>query len=115
MCSWPTLATAERPDWGRPTRPPTPPLPSALVGEAVTGDVNGDDVSDLVVANSGDGNVALLLGAADGLRLAEPLPSPGLHPTALAEPVAGPNVPGVYVADAGSETAFLLSFSVSTD
>src|SRR5439155_8919344 len=67
---------------------------------AVAGDINGDHVSDLIVANSGDGSVALLLGAADGLRLAEALPSPGLHPTALVGPVAWPNVPGVYVADA---------------
>jgi hypothetical protein len=78
---------------------------------AVAGDINGDHISDLVVANSGDGNVAVLLGAAGGPRLAAELQSPGLHPTALAGLVAGLNLTGVYVADAGSETASLLSFS----
>ncbi|MBV8267849.1 MAG: VCBS repeat-containing protein, partial [Planctomycetaceae bacterium] len=52
---------------------------------ALAGDFLEDGRTDLLVANNGDGRLALLLGGLDGLNLTESMVNPAVpHPTALA-------------------------------
>ena len=77
------------------------PAASYAVGSGpvsiATGDVNGDGASDLVVANSGDNTVSVLLGSVAGTGKAKPA-GVGTFGTALSFPV-GKNPQGVAVAD----------------
>jgi hypothetical protein len=69
---------------------------------------------DLVIANNGDGRVALLEGTPDGLALEEVNNSlGGLSPTALALASIHDNDLDVYATTEGEETASLLVFSLS--
>jgi hypothetical protein len=73
---------------------------------AVAGDFSHNGLTDLLVANSGDGLVSLLMGGENGPSLAETFSSPDLlHPTALA---LSPGGDALYVADEdrGSVTRF---------
>ncbi|HJZ94453.1 MAG TPA: VCBS repeat-containing protein, partial [Gemmataceae bacterium] len=73
---------------------------------AESADFNGDGLTDLVVANNGDGRVALFLGEADGPALARAFSrSDILHPTALALTAEG----DLYFTDEGREAAILLT------
>src|SRR5207247_7167135 len=72
---------------------------------AVVMDFNGDGASDLLVANNGDGRLALFLGGANGPTLALAISSDVLHPTDLA---LSPERQ-VYVTGEGSESAILLT------
>src|SRR5262249_1793208 len=66
-------------------------------------------VDGVMVANKGDGQVALLLGEADGLALAQTFAHPDVpHPTALALSDEGDRL-DVYVAEEGQESALLLT------
>jgi hypothetical protein len=86
--------------------------PSALV----VGDFNGDGVPDLAVANAGDNDVSILLGAGDGTfhevtdAAGHPLrPAAGADPGALAVgDFNGDGIPDLAVADAGTDTITIL-------
>src|SRR5262249_42400447 len=68
---------------------------------AVSGDFNHDGLSDLLVANNSDGQVALLLGSVDGPSLARLFPTGDLrHPTDLALNADGS---AFYVVNEGEE------------
>ncbi len=79
----------------------------------LAGDFNGDGMSDLVIANNGDGRVALLFGGADGPQLAQTVTSSdALHPTAV---VLGSGADGfleVFVTEEGREAAVPLTFDL---
>jgi hypothetical protein len=69
---------------------------------------------DLVVANNGDGVLALLEGGADGLTLTSTLTAPGLpSPTALALSTFTGGEVNFYATNEGREAALLLTFTLS--
>jgi hypothetical protein len=74
-------------------------------------DFNADGFFDAVVANNGDGQLALFLGGDEGLSLGQILTSPDLpHPTALALDSFGDGRLSVYASTEGIEAAALLTF-----
>ena len=80
---------------------------------ALAGDFNGDRLTDLLVANNGDGRLALFLGGRDGLDLAESMVDPAVpHPTALALDVLTGNLLQFYAGTEGVEAATLLAFDL---
>jgi hypothetical protein len=79
-----------------------------------TGDFNGDGLTDLVVGNTGDGHLALLLGGSDGLSLAQTLVNPGVpEPTGLSFAGVSDGVLSFYASTAGHEAAVALAFNLS--
>ncbi len=81
---------------------------------ALAGDFIGDERTDLLVANNGDGRLALFLGGLDGLDLTEWMVNPAVpHPTALALDVLTGNLLQFFVGTEGVETATLLAFEMS--
>jgi hypothetical protein len=70
-----------------------------------------DGFDDLIVANNGDGHLALLEGGADGLIL-DPDIQELLNPTALALSSFTGGLVEVYAATEGSEAATLLTFQL---
>jgi len=80
---------------------------------ALAGDFNGDRLTDLLVANNGDGRLALFLGGRDGLDLAESMVDPAVpQPTALALDVLTGNLLQFYAGTEGVEAATLLAFNL---
>src|SRR5208337_2270364 len=80
---------------------------------ALAGDFNGDRLTGLLVANNGDGRLALFLGGRDGLDLAESMVDPAVpHPTALALDVLTGNLLQFYAGTEGVEAATLLAFNL---
>lgn len=78
---------------------------------ALAQDVNNDGSLDLVVANNGNGAIALFTGSVTGLTLLQTLQSALTpHPTALALANLDGNFLGLYVGTAGIEAAFYLQF-----
>ena len=71
---------------------------------------SGSGFDNLVVANNGDGHLALLEGGPDGLNL-ETETEPLLHPTAWLFEFTGGQVQ-IYAATEGSEAATLLTFQL---
>jgi hypothetical protein len=63
----------------------------------------------LLVANNGDGRLALFLSGADGLEFERLLDDPGVHPTALATDQAG----NVFAGFEGGETALLVTLGLA--
>ncbi len=100
------------PDFRNPSQAMSIPSGGDRPVAALAGDFNGDDMSDLIVANNGDGQIALLLGQAGGLKL-ERMLSTDLRPTDLAlGSVEGQRV-AFFVAGEGTELATPLSFNLS--
>ncbi len=72
-------------------------------------DAGGNGLSDLVVANNGDGAFAVFVGGAEGLSLASVFAQAGVpNPTALAVSGAGEGVQ-IYATEEGEESAILLT------
>ena len=79
----------------------------------LAGDFLGDGRTDLLVANNGDGRLALFLGGLDGLDLTESMVDPAVpHPTALALDVLTGNLLQFFAGTEGVETATLLAFDL---
>ena len=77
------------------------------------GDFTGNGLTDLVVGNSGDGHLALLMGGADGLSLSQTLVSPQApDPTGLSFAGVSNGELGFYVSTAGREAATSLAFDL---
>jgi hypothetical protein len=76
---------------------------------AIARDFEHHGKTDLVVANSGDDHLAVLLGSANGPEPAATFTEPGLQPTSLASP-ASPNDGAVYVANNASAPAATITF-----
>ncbi|MBV8676706.1 MAG: hypothetical protein JO355_05990, partial [Planctomycetaceae bacterium] len=80
---------------------------------ALAGDFLEDGRTDLLVANNGDGRLALFLGGLDGLNLTESMVNPAVpHPTALALDVLTGNLLQFFAGTEGVETATLLAFDL---
>jgi hypothetical protein len=81
----------------------------------LSNDFNADGFFDVVVANNGDGRLALFLGGNEGLSLSQVLTptETGLpHPTALALASFGDGLVSFYASTEGLEAATLLRFTV---
>jgi hypothetical protein len=79
---------------------------------ALPGDFNGDGLSDLIVADNGDGRIILFLGGPDGLTLADNEPGPD-HPTDLALAALRPSAVDLYVSQEGEDTVSPLTLVLS--
>jgi len=78
------------------------------------GDFTDNGFSDLVVGNTGDGRLALLLGGTSGLSLSQTLVSPEApSPTSLSFAGLSNGVLSFYVSTAGREAAVNLAFDLS--
>jgi hypothetical protein len=78
------------------------------------GDFLGNGFTDLVVGNSGDGHLALLLGGAGGLSLSQTLISDQApEPTGLSFAGVSDGVLSFYASTAGREAAIALAFDLS--
>ncbi len=77
------------------------------------GDFTGNGLTDLVVGNSGDGHLALLMAGAGGLSLSQTLVSPqALDPTGLSFGAVSNGELSFYVSSAGREAATILAFDL---
>ena len=77
------------------------------------GDFTGNGLTDLVVGNSGDGHLALLMAGADGLSLSQTLVSPQApDPTGLSFGGISGGELSFYVSSAGREAATILAFDL---
>jgi hypothetical protein len=93
-------------------------IPSGGLGPVAgfSGDFNSDGFSDLVVANNGNGRLALFLGSNTGLRLELSFFDPTLpHPSSLVFSSVSDGLLRFYASNEGSEVATLLSFSFGRD
>ncbi len=96
-------------------RPVTQTISSGGIGPdaAFAIDPGHTGVMDLVVANGGDGHVAVFRGANEGLQLAGVIAQSGVPtPTALAPSSSGSNGFDFFAAGAGSDAALLLHFDL---
>jgi hypothetical protein len=93
----------------------TVPAGGLRPGSGFAGDFTGNGFTDLVVGNSADGHIALLLGGPSGLSLSQTLSSPEApSPTALSFGGLSDGVLSFYVASAGREAALGLAFDLAS-
>ena len=79
------------------------------------GDFSGNGLTDLVVGNNGDGNLALLLGGSEGLSLSQSLSNPAApNPTAVSFGGVTDGVLSFYVSTAGHDAALEMAFDLSS-
>jgi hypothetical protein len=80
---------------------------------ALAVDIRGNGLDSLVVANNGDGNIALLTAGDNGLALSSVLSSPGLpNPSSLALASFGGGDVDFYASTEGVESPTLLGFQL---
>jgi hypothetical protein len=80
---------------------------------ALAGDFTGDGTTDLLVANAGDGTLALFLGGLGELTFDGSISNPDLpHPTTLALDAISGSVLQFYAGTQGREAATLLAFNL---
>ena len=78
------------------------------------GDFTGNGFTDLVVGNTADGHLALLMGGPDGLTLSQTMTSPAAPaPTGLSFAGVSDGVLSFYASTAGREAATALAFNLN--